>query len=76
VYTHRDPAKLVALWAGKTIYDARSITVHGFDPGFIDAAAAALERRNALTLSITERQIYLELNGTNLTSAIHDQPLE
>jgi uncharacterized protein YaeQ len=72
VYTHRDPAKVIALWAGKRIHRAESITLHSFDPGFIEAAAALVERRNAMTLSITERRIYLELNGETLSSAIHD----
>jgi uncharacterized protein YaeQ len=76
VYTHRDPAKLMASWAGKPIYDAEEIILHSFDPGFIDSAAAVLERRNSMTLSITERQLYLELNGTSLSSAVHDRPLE
>ena len=76
VYTHRDPAKVMALWTGKRIHRAESITLHSFDPGFIDAAAALLERRNAMTLSITERRIYLELNGETLSSAIHDHSLE
>ncbi|MEQ6896587.1 YaeQ family protein [Microbacterium sp. KR10-403] len=75
VYTHRDPAKVIAQWAGKTIHDADAITVHSFDPGFVDAAAALVERRNEMTLSVTERQVYLELNGTHLSSPIHDHPI-
>lgn len=76
VYTHRDPAKVMAPWSGKRIHRAQAITLHSFDPGFVDAAVAVLERRNALTLSITERRIYLELNGAALSSAVHDHPLE
>ena len=72
VYTHRDPAKVLASWSGKRIHDADAIVLHSFDPGFIDAAVAALERRNTMTLSITEGRIYLELNGATSTSAIHD----
>ncbi|MET0735515.1 MAG: YaeQ family protein [Microbacterium sp.] len=75
VYTHRDPAKVMAPWAGKRIHRAEDITLHSFDPGFIDSAVNALERRNAMTASITERQLYLELNGTSLSSGIHDHPL-
>ena len=70
------PAKVIAAWSGKRIHQSESITVHSFEPGFIDAAVAALERRNTLTLSITERRIYLELNGTTLTSAINDHLLD
>jgi uncharacterized protein YaeQ len=72
VYTHRDPAKVAAPWVGKRIHDAGSITLHSFDPGFVDAAAALLERRNALTVSRTENRLYVELNGTTLESAVHD----
>ena len=76
VYTHRDPAKVMATWAGKQIHQAESITLHSFDPGFIDSAVAVLERRNTMTLSITERQLYLELNGATFSTAVHDDRLE
>ena len=76
IYTHRDPAKVAAPWAGKKIHRAETITLHSFDSGFVDAAVAALERRNTITLSITERRLYLELNGNTFDTAIHDRPLE
>ncbi|MGP3536501.1 YaeQ family protein [Microbacterium sp. RD1] len=76
VYTHRDPVKLVATWTGKRIHDAADIALHSFDPGFLDRAAAFIERRNALTVSVTERRLYLELNGTALESEIVDQALD
>ena len=72
VYTHRDPVKVLAPWAGKRIHNAEAITLHSFDPGFVDSTVAVLERRNTVTLSITERQLYLDLNGSTLTSTIHD----
>ena len=75
VYTHRDPAKLLASWEGKQIHRADRITVRSFDPGFIDAAAAALARRNTMTLSVTEGRIYLDLNGTALESELHEHPI-
>jgi hypothetical protein len=75
VYTHRDPAKLMPQWAGKKIHRAEAIVLYNFDPGFIEAAVPALERRNAMTLSVTERQLYLELNGLSLSSAVHEQPI-
>ena len=75
VYTHRDPDKVMAPWAGKRIHHAEAIVLHSFDPGFIDAATHVVERRNAITLSVTERQLYLDLNGTSLSSAIHTRAL-
>ena len=74
VYTHRDPAKVAAPWAGKRIHRGEEISLYSFDPGFIDAAVRVVERRNSMTLSITERRMYLDLNGTSLESDVHQQP--
>jgi uncharacterized protein YaeQ len=76
IYTHRDPAKLLPQWAGKKIHRADAITLHSFDPGFIDDAVAALDRRNTMTVSVTERQLYLDLGGAAFSSAVHDHPIE
>ena len=76
VYTHRDPAKLLPQWAGKKIHRADAITLHSFDPGFVDDAVRALERRNTMTVSVTEGQLYLDLNGASLSTAVHEHPLE
>ena len=76
IYTNRDPERLLPQWAGKKIHRADAITLHSFDPGFLDAAVAVLDRRNSMTLSVTEQQLYLELNGTSLSSAVHDHAIE
>lgn len=70
VYTHRDPAKVMAPWAGKKIHRSDTIRVYSFDPGFVDTVVPHLARRNTLTLTVTEQQLYLDLNGTSLTSSI------
>jgi uncharacterized protein YaeQ len=75
VYTHRDPAKVAAPWAGKRIHRADEISLYSFDPGFIEAATRTLERRNTMTVSITERHLYLDLNGTSLETDVHEQPV-
>ena len=75
VYTHRDPAKVSAPWAGKRIHRAAEITLHSFDAGFIDALSGVLERRNSVTLSVTEGHLYVELNGETFESDIHRQPV-
>lgn len=71
VYTHRDPAKVVAQWAGKRIHNADAIDVFSFDGGFIDDVVQVLERRSTATLTVTEGQLYLDLNGSSLGSAVH-----
>ena len=76
VYTHRDPTKVMAPWAGKRIHRSDAIVLHSFDPGFIDAAVTAVERRNTMTVSITEGELYLDLNGTSMSTTIHDHRIE
>jgi len=76
VYTHRDPAKVAAPWAGKKIHRGDELRLVSFDPGFIDRAVTALSRRNTMTVSVTERQLYLELNGETFDTAIHERGID
>lgn len=71
VYTHRNPDKVIAAWSGKRVHRLEQITVQSFDQGFLDAAVAVLERRNTLTVSVVEGQLYLEFNGVTSSSDIH-----
>ena len=73
VYTHRDPEKVAARWAGKRIHDAEHVRLVSFDDGFVDAVADAIARRTTMTLSRTEGVIYAEVNGVALTSAVHER---
>jgi uncharacterized protein YaeQ len=75
VYTHRDPAQLLAQLAGRKIHRAAEIPVYAFERGFVEAAAAALERRNTVTISVTERQLYLGINEQSFASPISEQRL-
>jgi len=63
VYTHRDPAQLLAQWAGQRIHNVADIPIFAFDRARIEEIASKLARRSTLSLSITERHIYLELDG-------------
>ncbi|HYP74185.1 MAG TPA: YaeQ family protein [Microbacterium sp.] len=75
VYTHRDPARVLPQYAGKKIHGVERIVLTSFGPGFVDDVAASLQRRNTMTLSVTEGQVYLDLNGTSLSSALHETPI-
>ncbi|MDE0855376.1 MAG: YaeQ family protein, partial [Nevskia sp.] len=75
VYTHRDPGNLLAQLAGRKIHRAEAIPLYSFGRGFVEAAAKAIDRRNALTLSVTERQLYLDINGNSFSAAIEEQRL-
>ncbi len=75
VYTHRDPQKVMLPWAGKRIHRSEDLRVFSFDPGFVERAVPLLARRNTMTITVTERELYLDLNGTSLSTAIHEHTL-
>lgn len=75
LYTHRDPAPLLAQLAGKKIHRAADIPIYSFDRGFLESATRAIERRSKASLSVTERQIYFDLNGQSLSTALQEHRL-
>lgn len=72
IYTHKDPAALLAQLAGRKIHRATEIPLYSFGRQFMDEAAAALQRRSKLSLSITERQLYLDVDGKSFTTAVEE----
>jgi len=70
VYTHRATSQLLAELNGRNIHRAETIPVYEFGRGFIDAVAAMLPRRAEGSLSITERQIYLDVSGESFATAL------
>jgi uncharacterized protein YaeQ len=70
VYTHRNISQVLAELSGKKIHRAAEIPVYEFGRGFVDAVASILERRADVSVSITERQLYLDVDGQAFNTAI------
>lgn len=51
------------------------IPVYDFGRQFLADAAAQLQRRSRLALSITERQLYLDIDGLSLATQIRRSPI-
>ncbi|WP_054811161.1 YaeQ family protein [Nocardia arizonensis] len=75
IYTHRDPTRVLAQLAGKRIHRAEEIPLYSFDRQVVADAAEAVDRRNAVTLSVTEGELFLELNGTVLRTTVAEHRL-
>lgn len=75
VYTHRDPAPLLAQLAGKKIHRGAEIPVYSFGRPFMEESAGALQRRSKLALSVTERQLYLDVDDQHFSTVIEEQHL-
>ena len=56
----------------KKIHRAAEIPIYTFGRGFIEEAAGAIQRRAEMSISITERQVYLDVNGQAFTTTIEE----
>ena len=70
IYTHRNIAKVLAELDGKNVHRAAEIPVYEFGRGFVDEVAASLQRRESVSVSVTERQIYLEFGGHTFNTTV------
>lgn len=70
VYTHRDVRRLLAQLSGTHIHRLNDIPVYEFERNFVDEVAALLEKRSDLSMTITERELYLEIAGRTFSTRI------
>ena len=62
VYTHRDVRQLLKQLEGEKIHKSRELRIYALDAGFVEAAAASIERRAQIAISINEHELWLS-NG-------------
>jgi uncharacterized protein YaeQ len=70
VYTHKDPARLVARLAGERIHRAEAIELHAIDPRLIGALCARLDRRMSFALSVAGRELTVSLEAETLAGSV------
>jgi uncharacterized protein YaeQ len=63
LYTHKDPRILLRGYEGAKIHRAAEIPVHVIDRALLDALAPRLDRRVKFSMSVTDRQLYLDFEG-------------
>ncbi|HXI11668.1 MAG TPA: YaeQ family protein [Thermoanaerobaculia bacterium] len=73
IYTHREPRHVLAQFEGKRIHRSDEIPVYSFEPAFVQRLASLIDRRTELALTITERQLYVEVQGETLSSKVTEQ---
>jgi uncharacterized protein YaeQ len=72
VYVQRDPTQYLTQLAAHKIHRGADIPVYSFGREFVTGVTAQLERRCAMTISVTEREIYLDIKGQNFSTSIQD----
>jgi uncharacterized protein YaeQ len=75
VYTHREPRHVLQALAGERIHRAEELELYAIDRELIAGLVARLDRRNEWALSVTERHVYVVVNGETIDGEIARFPL-
>ena len=70
VYSHKDPAQFLKQLAGRKIHNALALELYAIDRALVSALVTRLERRLALSLSVTERELYVSIGPDQLTGRV------
>jgi uncharacterized protein YaeQ len=70
VYTHKNPTQFLKQLAGKRIHNAEALELYAIDRALVNGLVARLERRLALTVSVSERELYVSIGPDQLTGSI------
>ena len=76
VYTHREPRTIVKMLAGERIHRADELELYAIDRELIGALAEKLERRMKLDLSVTDRHLFITLDGDSISGAVETISLD
>lgn len=75
VYTHRPIIQVLAQLNGHQIHRAAEIPVYSFGSGFVQEVTPVVDRRISVSVSVTERQLYLDVNGRGFHADIEEHGL-
>lgn len=70
VYTHKPPALLLAQLAGQRIHRAESLELYAFDRDLVADFASRLARRTRFDLSVTDRHLFVSLDGGTFSGEV------
>ena len=70
VYTHKDPTQFLKQLAGERIHSSGTLELYAIDRALVGALVARLERRVAMSVSVTDREMYVSIGADNLAGAV------
>jgi uncharacterized protein YaeQ len=70
VYTHKDGAALARQLAGTRIHRGESLEIYAISRPLLDALVARLDRRTKFDLAVTDRHLYVTIDGETLDGAV------
>ena len=76
VYTHKAPAVLLSQLSGERIHRADALEIYSFERDFLAGFVARLARRTAFDLSVTDRHLFMTIDGATLSGEISRHSLQ
>ena len=70
IYTHKDPRLLLRAYEGQKIHKAAQVELHAVDRELLADLIQHLDRRVSLTLSVSDRQLFIDIGGDSLHGAV------
>lgn len=70
VYTHKDPRQFLNRLGGETIHRAEQLELYAIDRALIAALVEHLDRRVAISVSITDRELFVAIANDTYTGAV------
>lgn len=70
VYTHKPPAQLLRQLEGERIHRGDEIELYALDRELVSGLAARLGRRVRFDLSVTDRHLFVSIDGTTLSGPV------
>jgi uncharacterized protein YaeQ len=70
VYCHKNPAAFLEQVTGKDIYKSNQIEIYSLESRFIKELLRLTDKRLTMSLSVSEKQLYLDVTSENLNSEI------
>ena len=70
VYAHKDPAQMLRLWANERIHRLDELELYRIDRSLLDRLVAALDRRMAFSMSVTDRDVFIAIGEQTIEGRI------
>lgn len=70
LYTHKEPRLLLRGYEGQRIHKAEQVEIYAVDRELLASLAGHLDRRISWTLSITDGQVFLDVDGKSYSGAL------
>ena len=75
VYTHKNPALLLRQYAGERIHRAEALELYSFGKDMLEQLTEKLDRRMVMEVSVSDREIYINLAGESISGTIERHSL-